>query len=144
MGESGTMFTVLRMYADDNIASMYATSMHSDSGYLVTDSSGNASYGGYLTWDDHPTLAQAQGVQDQEAAQWLRALRLRLRPGVECFGRTLPVTVLCSRGVFGVVGDSQSQSQSRSETGSLLVRMWLKAELTLHRRGRPDCFGNQE
>ena len=33
------MFTLLRMYADDNIASMYATSMHSDSGYLVTDPS---------------------------------------------------------------------------------------------------------
>jgi len=33
------MFTLLRMYADDNIASMYATSMHSDSGYLVTDAS---------------------------------------------------------------------------------------------------------
>ena len=33
------MFTVLRMYADDNIASMYATSMHSDSGYLVTNAS---------------------------------------------------------------------------------------------------------
>ena len=80
------MFTLLRMYADDNIASMYATSMHSDSGYLVTDASvrpacasgarslgdthtsltagcgwqGKASYGGYLTWDDHPVLAQKQ------------------------------------------------------------------------------------
>ena len=33
------MFTLLRMYGEDNIASMYATSMHSDSGYLVTNSS---------------------------------------------------------------------------------------------------------
>ena len=78
------MFTLLRMYADDNIASMYATQMHSDSGYMVTDATvsvvshvlrsvpnaallwtectstsvcalqGKTSYGGYLTWDDHP------------------------------------------------------------------------------------------
>eukprot|EP00277_Geminigera_cryophila_P019036 CAMPEP_0179448392 /NCGR_PEP_ID=MMETSP0799-20121207/32234_1 /TAXON_ID=46947 /ORGANISM="Geminigera cryophila, Strain CCMP2564" /LENGTH=73 /DNA_ID=CAMNT_0021240181 /DNA_START=35 /DNA_END=256 /DNA_ORIENTATION=+ len=46
------------MYPGDNIASMYATSMHSGSGYLVTSPDGSASYGGYLTWDDHPKLAQ--------------------------------------------------------------------------------------
>ena len=33
------MFTLLRMYGEDNIASIYATSMHSDSGYLVTNGS---------------------------------------------------------------------------------------------------------
>ena len=30
------MFALLTMYPGDNIASMYATSMHSGSGYLVT------------------------------------------------------------------------------------------------------------
>jgi hypothetical protein len=65
------MFTLLRMYADDNIASMYATSMHSDSGYLVTDASGKASYGGYLTWDDHPVLAQKQKKKISKIAQTL-------------------------------------------------------------------------
>ena len=37
------MFTLLRMYAKDDIASMYATSMHSDSGYLVINASVSAS-----------------------------------------------------------------------------------------------------
>jgi hypothetical protein len=52
------MFALL-MYGVDAHASMYATMMHSDSGYLVTDPSGKASYAGYLTWDDHSTLAAA-------------------------------------------------------------------------------------
>ena len=50
------MFALL-MYGSDAHAGIYATMMHSDSGYLVTDPSGKASYAGYLTWDDHSTLA---------------------------------------------------------------------------------------
>ena len=33
------MFSCLRMYANDDIATFYATGMHSDSGYLVTSES---------------------------------------------------------------------------------------------------------
>ena len=56
------MFTLLRMYADDNIASMYATSMHSDSGYLVTDPS--VRRGGGM--DTHTTLSpHARGVRSR-------------------------------------------------------------------------------
>jgi len=45
------------MYGQDAHASMYATMMHSDSGYLVTTPDGKASYSGYLTWDDHAPAA---------------------------------------------------------------------------------------
>ncbi|EKX52028.1 hypothetical protein GUITHDRAFT_101937 [Guillardia theta CCMP2712] len=46
-------------YGNDHFASIYATQMHSDSGYLVTNGkSGSGTYAGYLTWDDHPQLAK--------------------------------------------------------------------------------------
>mmetsp|Transcript_9230 Transcript_9230/g.30826 ORF Transcript_9230/g.30826 Transcript_9230/m.30826 type:complete len:94 (+) Transcript_9230:29-310(+) len=48
------MFQLLVFYGNDSSASMYATQMHSDSGYMVTGKNGATSYGGYLTWDDHP------------------------------------------------------------------------------------------
>mmetsp|Transcript_100268 Transcript_100268/g.146362 ORF Transcript_100268/g.146362 Transcript_100268/m.146362 type:complete len:88 (+) Transcript_100268:38-301(+) len=53
------MFALLSIYGTDGQASMYATQMHSDSGYLVTSPDGSASYSGYLTWDDHSPIQLA-------------------------------------------------------------------------------------
>jgi len=53
------MFQLLVFYGNDDSASMYATQMHSDSGYMVTSKNGATSYGGYLTWDDHPAHVAA-------------------------------------------------------------------------------------
>eukprot|EP00290_Baffinella_frigidus_P053337 CAMPEP_0180343278 /NCGR_PEP_ID=MMETSP0989-20121125/2201_1 /TAXON_ID=697907 /ORGANISM="non described non described, Strain CCMP2293" /LENGTH=112 /DNA_ID=CAMNT_0022332225 /DNA_START=20 /DNA_END=354 /DNA_ORIENTATION=- len=84
------MFNVLQMYGADDGANLYATQMHSDSGYLVTNGSGKASYGGFLTWDDHPVKAAREEAQlrDLQGAQQLRAVRLHLQPPVNA-GRTL-------------------------------------------------------
>jgi len=47
------MFALLTMYPGDNIASMYATSMHSGSGYLVTSPDVSAARDGVV--DDPPS-----------------------------------------------------------------------------------------
>jgi len=62
------MFCILKTYLNDPWAAVYATQMHSDSGYLVTDGSGKASYGGYLTWDDHPGMQPVRGSSSASKA----------------------------------------------------------------------------
>jgi hypothetical protein len=39
---AGIMFAALQMYGNDDGANLYATQMHSDSGYLVTNGSVNS------------------------------------------------------------------------------------------------------